>query len=510
MPVDAIRLSARQLRRRYIVALTLIAALTLAAQVLVQFLIASQAHDSRLVNIAGRQRMLSQKITKLSYYVASSASTDEANRYRDELRDALDLWQRSHAGLQYGDDAQGLPGRNSPEILALFAGIEPRFEAIVAAGRELLTAPRNSPALDADVARIRANEGDFLRGMDAIVFRYDEEAKSKVENARQLEIGLAIVTLLVLALEAALIFAPATRRIEHDMRELSNRERDMEQLFAVSPTALLLADRQDLSIVHANQKAAILIGAPLAALAGSNLTDYVDGNHGINRLFLDKIVTGETLNEYEIIILDAQRTVIEALVSVRTINFSGREVLVLGLTDITELKKAQQALEHHATFDEMTGMMNRRTGLMLLEKSMARSRRDGGPLVVCYLDVDGLKTVNDRRGHAAGDWLIRTVAWTIKDAVRGGDSAVRLGGDEMLLVLHDCTEAEADALIDRVQTRLREVEAAEDKGIPLSISHGSLRYAPDRHGSADELVSEADLRMYQAKERRKGTAGARS
>jgi len=79
---NAARLSAAQLRRRYVVALSLIAMLTIASQALMQVLISDQTYDSRVVNIAGRQRMLSQKITKLSYYVADAETAAAAARFR--------------------------------------------------------------------------------------------------------------------------------------------------------------------------------------------------------------------------------------------------------------------------------------------------------------------------------------------------------------------------------------------------------------------------------------------
>jgi diguanylate cyclase (GGDEF)-like protein len=502
MLADTVLTSAHQLRRRYIVALALIALLTLAAQALMQVLLASQAHDSRVVNIAGRQRMLSQRITKLSFYIADTHSAKDGARLRGELGEVLALWQRSHDGLLKGDEEQSLPGQNSPQVLALFQEIAPHFSAIAAATARIVAMPQGDPALAESIATIRANERAFLKGMDAIVFRYDEEANARVADAHRLEMVLGGVTLFVLLLEAFFIFAPAARRIEHDMRELADKEEDMERLFSVSPSALLLIERNSLNIAHANEKASELIGDPVDTLLHANLKDYVDQDYDTNRVFLGKVERGEALNEYEVILLDAQHTIIETLVSVRTIRFAGHEVLVLGVTDITELKKAQLTLEHHATFDDMTGMMNRRTGLMLLGKEMARRCRDGGQMSVCYLDVDGLKTVNDRLGHAEGDWLIRTVATTLRDHIRTSDSAVRLGGDEILLILHDCPDDEAQRLITRVQTRLKEVEISENKDFPISISHGIVRFDPARHLSPDELISEADQRMYEVKEKR--------
>ncbi len=75
-------------------------------------------------------------------------------------------------------------------------------------------------------------------------------------------------------------------------------------------------------------------------------------------------------------------------------------------TNINELKKAQQDLQYHATFDEMTGLTNRCTGVMLRRRDMARVKRTDQPPTVCYADLDNLKAVNDQYGHQEGDWMI--------------------------------------------------------------------------------------------------------
>jgi len=209
--------TADQLRRRYIVALSLIALLTIFSQVVVQSLLSDQEYDSRVINIAGRQRMLSQKIVKTSFYVANADSPESAGIYRQQLAEILTLWERSHQGLLRGDADLGLPGRNSDDVTSLFKRIEAHHQAIVTATKHLLAASVRGESIDLDIQQIRGNEAQYLQGMNEIVFSYDQEAKHKVAVARWLELGLMALTLLVLALEARFIFAPVTRRIRHDM-----------------------------------------------------------------------------------------------------------------------------------------------------------------------------------------------------------------------------------------------------------------------------------------------------
>jgi len=503
---DIADFTAGRLRVRYIIALTLIATLTVISQWVVQLTIAAELHDSRVVNIAGRQRMLSQKIAKSCHYLLAAGTDEERAAHRSQIEAALSLWQRAHAGLQNGDDELGLPGRNSAQITALFQRLNPDYLAVVDATGAVLAARDGSDAQHQAVRRVSEREPAFLQGMEAIVFLYDSEAKDKVNFARRLELGLAALTLVVLVLEARLIFAPAVRRLRHDMRRQEQHETDLETLFAASPTAMFLIDEANLGIVRGNGKAETLMGCGAEGFVGRPIGEFVDEKYDANRAFLEKIRSGDSLNEYEILLIDAHRCTIEALASSCRVHYARKRHLVIGITNISEIKKAQQTLQYYATFDEMTGLVNRRTGLKMLGTEMDRARRDKNPLAVCFVDVDGLKATNDQFGHQEGDWVIRTIAGVLLASIRGGDVALRLGGDEFLLILHDCLEAQAQQLVERVEIRLQQFVAEEGRPYQASASFGVALYDPDRHANAETLVAEADGRMYSAKNAKRSGA----
>ena len=502
-PVGAL-ISANQLKRRYITALTLIALLTILSQAVVQFFIADQEHDSRVVNIAGRQRMLSQRITKTAFYISAAQTEQDSASYQKELETIVSLWERSHLGLLNGDRELGLPGNNSPEIRALFDTILLHHKAMLDAARHLLLAVRHDQPIGEDLRILRSHEANFLQGMDEIVFLYDQEARQKISIARWLELALMVITLLVLVLEAFFIFAPATRRLQQDMRELLTKEEDMENLFSASPTAMLLADTDSLQIVRANQKAADLIGDAVDKLIGSDLRRYLPvTDSDENQRFIEKITRKENLNDYEIVLLAAKDETRNVLVSVRQIIFAAQMVFILGLTNINEIKKAQRVLEYFATYDDMTGLINRRTGLLMLTHAMARARRDQRDLTVCFADLDGLKETNDRCGHAEGDWLLTSFAQAITPSIREGDIAIRLGGDEFLLVFHDCSVDDTQRLLARIDERLSQSAVRENKPFSVGFSHGCVVYDPVRHASQDQLIAEVDALMYQRKQAKK-------
>jgi diguanylate cyclase (GGDEF)-like protein len=149
----------------------------------------------------------------------------------------------------------------------------------------------------------------------------------------------------------------------------------------------------------------------------------------------------------------------------------------------TELRQAQ--------LDELTGAFGRRIGMLLLEREINRARHGSGDLVLAYIDVDGLKQVNDRRGHAAGDQLLRDVAYAIKVHLRSYDTLVRVGGDEFLCGLVGVTAAVAHSRFQGISTTIADIQPT------ASISVG---YAELRPGDTlEHLTRRGDLALYRAK-----------
>lgn len=214
----------RRLTRLYIIALSAVAALSIAGQVVVQFSLVQQTNDARVINLAGRQRMLSQRISKAALALVASVG-EQRREYADELRSALALFRQSHRGLQEGDASLGLPGDNSPEVAAMFARLNPPFERIVGATEQLLAQYDSSaqgPAahFDQSSSRLLSEEAAFLAEMDRIVFRLDQEAETRVARLRWLEAILLICTLVVLAAEGWLVFRPAVSQLTLQTDEL--------------------------------------------------------------------------------------------------------------------------------------------------------------------------------------------------------------------------------------------------------------------------------------------------
>lgn len=218
---------ARRLTRLYIIALSVVAILSIVAQVLVQHALDQQSGDARVINIAGRQRMLSQRLSKASLALQITTDPLERKSRAKELQTVLDLWERSHIGLQRGDPEKGLPGKNSPEVISMFAAIDPLHQSMVRDAKDLLAAvgPEGEKTPDTAtvqpaIAQILAAEPNFLSGMDKIVFQYDKEATERVDRLKKVELILLAVTLGVLLLEGLYVFRPAVREIRKTITDL--------------------------------------------------------------------------------------------------------------------------------------------------------------------------------------------------------------------------------------------------------------------------------------------------
>jgi diguanylate cyclase (GGDEF)-like protein len=144
-----------------------------------------------------------------------------------------------------------------------------------------------------------------------------------------------------------------------------------------------------------------------------------------------------------------------------------------------------------AVLDPLTGLNNRRSGEQRLAEEISRAQRHGRPLTILLLDLNGLKNLNDRFGHAAGDELIRQFAVRLGKAIRGSDLAVRLGGDEFLVLLPECRPDE----VRHVLGRLRGVNLdCNGQVVALSFSAGWTDFKPGE--STEDLLKRADDALY--------------
>ncbi|OGO71685.1 MAG: hypothetical protein A3H36_04435 [Chloroflexi bacterium RIFCSPLOWO2_02_FULL_71_16] len=162
-----------------------------------------------------------------------------------------------------------------------------------------------------------------------------------------------------------------------------------------------------------------------------------------------------------------------------------------------ELREALAATEREALTDPLTGVHNRRSLEQALLRVTSRAERDAHPYALLVVDVDGLKALNDRAGHVAGDSLLRLVARAATEAVRAYDLVARFGGDEFVVVIHHTTDESAHRTAERIQQRFAELLAEAPELSGTTISMGAATWSPGR--AASDLMAEADAEMYGGK-----------
>ncbi len=205
---------------RYLPALGAIALLTIGSQYFLHALIDEQQSDAQIINLAGRQRMLSQKITKAASHSLLLEHEADRKAARRELETSLDTWLEAHHTLQYGSDSLNVAHLNTYVIRNGFTKIRAPFISMQEAAREVLHA--DSVQARAALSQIIMHEGRFLRGMDQIVKDYESIAISRVDALRKGEMIIGVVTLFVLLLELFFVFRPAEVRIKEYVNELTN------------------------------------------------------------------------------------------------------------------------------------------------------------------------------------------------------------------------------------------------------------------------------------------------
>ena len=177
--------------------------------------------------------------------------------------------------------------------------------------------------------------------------------------------------------------------------------------------------------------------------------------------------------------------------------------IVLTTRDITDRKKLEAQLRHQAFHDDLTALPNRALFADRLQHALLRAHRSGDTIAVLFIDLDDFKGVNDTLGHESGDALLQRVAARLASALREGDTIARLGGDEFAVLLEGGDDSEAEQLAERLSGSLRLPFVIGERRLHVTASIG-LSFLDGPEKSAQELMRNADIAMYDAKRGGKG------
>lgn len=204
----------------------------------------------------------------------------------------------------------------------------------------------------------------------------------------------------------------------------------------------------------------------------------------------------------------------DAGVAVRAVREGAQDYLVKGDLDVSNLVRSlRYAVERHRTLanleqkllsDDLTGLYNRRGFMHLAAQQLKIARRMGTLLLLIFIDLDDLKKVNDQYGHTEGDQVLAAFAEVLKMTFRESDIIGRVGGDEFAVMAINVLENSDRVIAERLQSNLAAFNQKRNAGYDISPSLGMVYYNPQEHIPLDNLLADADKRMYANKRRKKG------
>ncbi len=286
------------------------------------------------------------------------------------------------------------------------------------------------------------------------------------------------------------------------------------QLLALQALAeAIITTDKDGHITFMNAAAEQLTGTEAGAAAGKLLEDIVSLVDETERRILgdpvrQALTSGAAVNLSRRAMLLSRANGNERSIelSAAPVRNAAKELIgaVVMLHDISELRGLARQMSYQATHDALTGLVNRREFERRLEEAIGSGHRGDGQHVLCYLDLDRFKLVNDTSGHLAGDSMLREVAKLLRDAVRDSDTVGRLGGDEFGMLLIGCPLDKARQIADDLCRAVNDYRFVwKDKIFNIGVSVGLVEISRES-GTIEELLAAADTACYVAKKQGSG------
>jgi diguanylate cyclase (GGDEF)-like protein/PAS domain S-box-containing protein len=457
------------------------------------------------IDLQSDQPEISALTTAVNHLLTRVAATNEQGSGRATPKLFAELGDRIHEAVLVHRDVILYANRQ----FATFVGVD-RVELI---GRELadLVPPEYSELVNENIRRRFAGE--------PAAERYEIEMVGLQGQVSRLEIATAVVdyegapALLVTGVEIIPTQTVQALRLSSPAESEHPTAPSMHTLALDSLAEAIIATDAAGLITYINPAAERVTGSASGNAIGKTLEDIVGFVDETDRRLLSDpvrqaLTSGAPVNLSRRALLLSRSNGSERSIelSASPIRNDAKELIgaVVLLHDVTELRGLARQMSYQATHDALTGLVNRREFEGRLVEAIESGHRGDGQHVLCYLDLDRFKVVNDTSGHLAGDSMLREVAKVLRDAVRDSDTVARLGGDEFGMLLIGCPLEKARQIADDVCRAVGDYRFVwKDKIFNIGVSVGLVEISRES-GTLEELFAAADSACYVAKKQGSG------
>ncbi len=419
----------KKVERRIIIASCFLIALFLIWQWSIAKLSADYDKVSEVINIAGRQRMLSQKIAK-----------DVAM-----LRENLDVSVRDHYAVELHRSIQSLEGEylqlveenQSATIADMLDKFEPTRSIFISSAQDVLkNIGRITPASQETLLEARMKvfiyEDDFLAHMDTIVNQYVWEAGETFLWIKRLQVIFLNLMIICSVILLVYVFVPAHKTIREWYIEAQENNTNMVKLFHIMRNAMFMLSKEG-KVVTRNERGDILLERLGVSKSMEHIEELFKKSEVSWKQIYEQLLQEEDKGALEVTFGTIDPVIME--VSVSSGIYQRKEAILLNFYDVTEQKKIEETLTNLAVRDKLTGLYNRYHLETFIGTEIEQAERYDINMSMLIVDLDHFKNINDHWGHPIGDQVLKHTADLLVQSCRKSDVIFRLGGEEFMVVL---------------------------------------------------------------------------